>query len=56
VLILLGLMQLGRLSNWGGRVGALSSPLMRWQARYRGRHPTAGFAVLGFAYPLAGFG
>lgn len=56
VLILLGLMQLGWLANWVGRIGALASPLMRWQARARRQHPAAGFAVLGFAYPLAGFG
>ena len=55
-LILLGLMQAGYLANAVSKVGALSSPFMRQAARWRGRNPALGFAVLGFAYPLAGFG
>jgi len=55
-LILLGLVQLGVLPNRLHAVERISLPMMRGQARLRRKSPTAGFALFGFAYMLAGFG
>lgn len=55
-LILLGLVQLGVLSSPLHAVEAVSRPLMRKQAETRRTHPSAGFALFGFGYLLAGFG
>jgi cytochrome c-type biogenesis protein len=55
-LIILGLIQLGRIPLSLEVVGRLATPLMKTQARERRRRPFLAFAILGFAYPLAGFG
>lgn len=56
LLIALGAMQLGWLPVSFEVVEQISRPLMQSQARQRRRHPVTGFAILGFAYPIAGFG
>lgn len=56
LLIVLGLMQLEKLPNRLMFVADFASPLMRYQARYRQQSPTLGFFILGFAYPIGGFG
>jgi len=56
VLTLLGLAQLEILPNPLDFVTNVSAPLLRQQAKARRRRPTLGFAILGFAYPMAGFG
>lgn len=56
VLVTLGLIQLGRLPFNLDVIARLANPLMRSQARERRQRPLLGFAILGFAYPLAGFG
>lgn len=56
LLILFGLMQIGVIPVPFEAVAELAFPLERRQAQLRRRHPTAGFALFGFAYILAGFG
>lgn len=56
ILILLGLVQLSVLPNPLSFVTNISAPLLRYQARTRRQQPALGFAILGFAYPMAGFG
>lgn len=56
ILITLGLMQLGKLSNPLTAVIRIASPLMRFQARHRSENRILGMIVFGFAYPMAGFG
>jgi len=55
-LVLLGLVQLGRLRSPFGHASGLARPLLQAQARLRRRAPAAGFALFGFAYLVAGFG
>lgn len=55
-LIILGLVQTGRLTLPFGRVADLAFPLQKVQARVRRQHPTVGFGLFGFGYILAGFG
>jgi cytochrome c biogenesis protein CcdA len=55
-LILLGLVQLGRLRSPFGHASGMAQPLLRAQARLRRRAPAAGFAIFGFAYLVTGFG
>lgn len=56
LLILLGLIQLGRIQTSFDATHTLSAPLMRRQARLRRERPTLGFGLFGFVYILAGFG
>lgn len=56
LLIVLGLIQTGRLPWSFHFVERLSEPLTRRQARLRRERPVAGFALFGFGYVLAGFG
>ncbi len=56
VLILLALVQLGKLPNVFDRTWRLVEPLMRTQARLRRSNPTLAFGLYGFVYILAGFG
>lgn len=56
LLLLLGLTQLERLPIRFYGVENLASPLLNAQQKYGRRRPPVGFAILGFAYPLAGFG
>ncbi len=56
VLIILGLIQLRKLPFNLDAVARLVTPLMQLQARQRRKNPLIGFTLLGFAYPLAGFG
>ena len=56
VLIVLGLVQLGRLPSPMHAVERVSAPITRRQARLRRDRPVAGFALFGFGYVLAGFG
>lgn len=55
-LIALGLIQLGVISISFHGVDRSVRPLMRAQANERRERPALGYAVLGFAYVLAGFG
>lgn len=55
-LVLLGLIQTGRISANFHRVADAVRPLLSVQARLRRRRPTFGYALFGFAYVLAGFG
>lgn len=55
-LIALGLVQLGVIPVSFHGIDRLARPLMRAQASERRERPTLGYAVLGFAYVLAGFG
>ncbi|MTV26436.1 hypothetical protein FTX61_13575 [Nitriliruptoraceae bacterium ZYF776] len=56
LLIVLGLVQTGRLGLSLGAVEHLARPLNRRQAKLRRKHPVAGFGLFGFGYVLAGFG
>lgn len=56
LLIVFGLIQLGRLPFSFHAVERLSAPINRRQAKLRRDKPAAGFAVFGFGYVLAGFG
>ncbi len=56
MLIVFGLIQLGKISNPLIIVTRIASPLMRFQARHRNEKPILGMIVFGFAYPMAGFG
>lgn len=56
LLILFGLIQLGKLPNIFDRAWRVVKPLMRAQAKMRRRKPTLAFGVYGFGYILAGFG
>lgn len=57
LLILLGLIQVGALrAAFGKGMHAVTTPVMRRQARLRREHQTAGFGLFGFIYILAGFG
>lgn len=56
LLIALGGMQLGVLPFDLSRVARAVRPLLKLQARQRRRAPLAGYAIFGFAYPVAGFG
>jgi len=56
VLVGLGLIQLRILPFTLEAVARFANPLMRSQARHRRQRPFLGFALFGFAYPLAGFG
>lgn len=56
ILIMFGLIQLGKLSNPLTIITNIASPLMRFQARHRNEKPVLGMIVFGFAYPMAGFG
>lgn len=55
-LVLLGLIQLGVIRASFHGVDRLVRPLTRSQATERHERPVAGYALLGFAYVLAGFG
>ena len=56
LLIVLGLIQLGRLSVSFRRFEPRTHAFLRRQAQLRRRRPLAGFAIFGFGYLLAGFG
>lgn len=56
LLILLGVMQLDWLPFSFRAADRLALPLLRAQAQERRDKPYRGFAMLGFAYPIAGFG
>lgn len=56
LLILLGLIQTNVIPISFELVAELVRPLQRAQARLRRDNPTAGFALFGFGYILAGFG
>lgn len=56
LLILLGLIQFGLIPASFDATHAISTPVMRRQARLRREHPTLGFGLFGFIYILAGFG
>lgn len=56
LLILLGLIQLGVISVSFDAAHAISTPVMRRQARLRREYPRVGFGLFGFIYILAGFG
>ncbi|MBW3658583.1 MAG: heavy-metal-associated domain-containing protein [Actinobacteria bacterium] len=56
LLILLGLMQTGRLPLSMHAVEEAARPLARRSAALRREHPVAGFVTFGFGYVLAGFG
>lgn len=56
LLILLGLIQLGRLAVSLRRFEPATHGFLRRQAALRRRRPLAGFALFGFGYLLAGFG
>ncbi|RMF79272.1 MAG: hypothetical protein D6737_11885 [Chloroflexi bacterium] len=56
LLLLLGLMQLERLPFHFYGVENLASPLLNMQQKYGRQRPFVGFVLMGFAYPLAGFG
>lgn len=56
LLVVLGLMQVGRLAFSMHAVEQAARPLSRRSARLRRQRPVAGFAVFGFGYVLAGFG
>jgi copper chaperone CopZ/cytochrome c biogenesis protein CcdA len=56
LLILFGLIQLGRLPVSFHAVERLAGPISRRQATLRREKPVAGFALFGFGYVLAGFG
>ena len=56
VLIGIGVWQLQGRSFTAGRVNAVLQPLWRAQARLRRERSTAGVALYGFGYILAGFG
>lgn len=57
LLIVLGLIQVGVIrAAFGGGMHAVTTPIMRRQARLRREHQTAGFGLFGFIYILAGFG
>lgn len=56
LLILLGLIQFGLIPASFDAAHAISTPVMRRQARLRREHPTLGFGLFGFMYILAGFG
>ncbi len=55
-LTFLGLIQSGKLPFSLDVVARLANPLMQAQARQRRQRPVVGFVILGFAYPLTGFG
>ena len=56
VLILMGLIQLGKLPNIFDQTWRVAAPLLKTQARMRQSNPTLSFGLYGFAYILAGFG
>ena len=57
LLILLGLIQAGVIrAAFGDGMHAVTTPIMRRQARLRREHQTTGFGLFGFIYILAGFG
>lgn len=56
VLVTLGLMQAGVLTNRIPGLKGISSRLLRRQASLRRRRPVFGHALFGFSYVLAGFG
>lgn len=56
LLVLLGLIQVGRLPVSFGAVEKGARPLLRAQARLRRERPTMAFGLFGFGYLLAGFG
>lgn len=56
LLILLGLVQIGRLSFPFGRIAEVVFPLKKAQARLRKERPFLAFGLFGFSYVLAGFG
>jgi copper chaperone CopZ/cytochrome c biogenesis protein CcdA len=56
LLIVLGLIQVGRLPFSMHAVEDAARPLSRRSAKLRREHPVAGFGLFGFAYVLAGFG
>lgn len=56
VLVFLGLVQTEVLPFSFHAVERATRPVAEAQARFRRRHPVAGFAVFGFGYLLAGFG
>jgi cytochrome c-type biogenesis protein len=56
LLILLGLVQLGRLPLSMHAVENAVRPIQRRSARLRRDRPVTGFALFGFSYVLAGFG
>lgn len=55
-LILLGIIQLDRLPFSFRAADRLALPLLRVQAGQRRARPIRGYALLGFFYPVAGFG
>jgi cytochrome c biogenesis protein CcdA len=56
LLIVLGLIQLGRIRFPFHRAADLIRPLLQSQASIRRQSPAAGFALFGFIYLVAGFG
>ncbi len=56
LLILLGLIQFGVIHTSFDAAHAISTPVMRHQARLRREHPRLGYGLFGFIYILAGFG
>jgi cytochrome c biogenesis protein CcdA len=56
LLILLGLVQVGRLPLSMHAVEDAIRPISRRSAQLRRQRPVAGFTMFGFSYVLAGFG
>lgn len=56
LLILFGLIQMGKLPNVFDQAWRIVEPLMRTQAKMRRRRPALAFGLYGFGYILAGFG
>ncbi len=56
VLLYMAILQLEWRTNTLGFIAEAATPFMRWQVRYRQIHPYRAYMLLGFAYPIAGFG
>lgn len=56
LLLLLGLVQVGRLRISFRRLEPAAHAFLRRQAGFRRRRPLPGYAIFGFGYVLAGFG
>ena len=56
LLILFGLIQMGKLPNIFDQTWRVAAPLLKTQAKMRRRKPVLAFGLYGFGYILAGFG
>ncbi|RMG83850.1 MAG: hypothetical protein D6712_12410 [Chloroflexi bacterium] len=56
VLLYMAILQLEWRANVLSFISEAATPLMQWQVRYRRTHPYRAYLLLGFAYPIAGFG